>query len=279
MRTVTAQDILLGVAAKAGLDITDGGFAALQRPTVLPWLDNLGDYLAEAWEMYPWPDLMVLESRYCYEGPWVTGQTVPAAAVVYHIDRYWLAQIDTATEPGTSAAWVETDLGFGYLPLRPMFYDPIGQIDFITAEDPRVRGFNAKRIEFGMLDGSGCHFRYTDGPVWVRYKRPAPIFMLYQTGTYNAGDGVYDANDGSFYVSKVDDNGQAVPSAQWEPFGFPTIFRRFLVFKVFAQWLRSEKRLDEAAIASNQAEAALDHEIRNLINQGQVRPNSYNAIA
>jgi hypothetical protein len=279
MRTVPAADILSGVAAKAGLDITDGGLAALQRPTILPWLENLGDYLREAWDAWPWPDLITVEQRYFFEGKWATGTTVPAGRTVYHDGAYWTAKSATPTAPVTGANWEPLDPAARvyHLPLAPLFGEPMGTIHGISEEDLRLLGGHARPVQFVFTTGLGCHVPARHGPVvWVRYKAPCPEFRAFVANqNWAKGEGAYSASTGKFYRAATALTNSGSLSGGWTEYHFPAIFRRYLIHKVFAQWLRSEKRLDEGAIASHQADNALDTEIRRYLDQGQDQPVRY----
>lgn len=279
MRTIPASDILTGVAAKAGLDITDSGLAALQRPTILPWLENLGDYLRIAWDSYPWPDLMTVEQRYFFQGPWASGTTVPAGKTVYHAAAYWTAKLTTTAEPVAGAAWevLNAETRVYHLPFAPLFYNPIGTIHAMSNEDLRLVGRHANPVQFNLVDGDGYYVPRRQGDrVWIAYKGVCPEFRMWFTG-YNwaKGAGCYDPSTGRFFRATAALTNNSSLASGWEAYEFPALFRRYLTLKVFATWLRSERRLDEGAVASNQAEAALDAEIRRLLDQGLAQPVRY----
>lgn len=270
MRTVTPQNILLAVAAKAGLDITDGGIAALQRPTVLPWIENLTDYLERVWDMWPWPHLMTIEERRMWQGAWAAS-TVPAGTIVWHTDRYWQALAETTAEPSeASSDWQAYTAEFSFLPYKPRFGAPMGMIHQVSLTDLRIGGIYARCLTAHQMDASGLYFNRVLDKVWLRYAQPYPGFQVYTAAaTFEKGEGVYDANDGSFWIAAVDDptGAPAADNADWTAYFIPAVWRRYLVHKLHAAWLRSEKRLDEASIASNQAERAIDEEMLKLVEE------------
>lgn len=278
MRTITSQQILTGVAAKAGLDITDGGVAALQTPTILPWLENLAEYLKVVWELYPFPDIMLTEERYFYDGVWTAG-TYASGVTLYHTDRYYTSNKSTSEEPSLTASdWDEATLDYAYLPFAPLNYDRVDFFDFLSDEDPRPAGFRVFEIPYTHLDAEGAYFstEYGDS-VWMRAKQFCPVFTLWEAQAYPKDSGVYSPTDGKFWKAKQTTGLTApVAGADWEEFAIPAIFRRYLVLKVYAQWLRSRDDITQGNIASSQAEKAIDHEIEIYVrNGGQLRPVRY----
>lgn len=274
MRTTTANAVLRSVAAKAGFDLTDNTLGALQKPTVLPWLENLGLRLREIWEAYPWPDLFTVEQRYYYEGLWSAG-TYASGLIVYHADtaKYYQSNTSTTGVPGTSSDWDEITTTIARkIPWEQTGKTRLGTVYSVSRNDPRIyRGRASERLSFSLADGDGVYVTDNNaGPaVWVSYRQECPDFTLHDSSlAYSTGDGVY-TTAGLFYTAAQDQSaGESLTdTAYWTPFTFPWIFRLFLIGKVYADWCRSNDDERGGAIASNQAEKALDREIEKLAHQ------------
>lgn len=48
-----------------------------------------------------------------YVESWVSGNTYPEGSIVSHNDKFWKAERETTSEPGTDDSWVETTIGGG----------------------------------------------------------------------------------------------------------------------------------------------------------------------
>jgi hypothetical protein len=152
-------------------------------------------------------------------------------------------------------------------------FTAIGEIDSVTARDPRIKGGSPGRIPF-ELSNEGIVPRTTLTRVWVRFRRVPSVFTLtaYGVGTaYTAGARVYDAGTGECYLALAASTGVAVTdTTKWELIPFPEIFVDLVTHGVAADLYRGEGQDNaansEQALATDALATATDEQ---FASQGQ----------
>ena len=92
--TGTTPDLTLGQWNDVSIDVTTGNFYR--------------KYQNVRWEL-----IGQIVGGGTYVESWVSGNTYPEGSIVSHNDKFWKAERETTSEPGTDDTWVETTIGGG----------------------------------------------------------------------------------------------------------------------------------------------------------------------
>ena len=92
--TGTTPDLTLGQWNDISIDVTTGNFYR--------------KYQNVRWEL-----IGQIVGGGTYVESWVSGNTYPEGSIVSHNDKFWKAERETTSEPGTDDSWVETTIGGG----------------------------------------------------------------------------------------------------------------------------------------------------------------------
>ena len=92
--TGTTPDLTLGQWNDISIDVTTGNFYR--------------KYQNVRWEL-----IGQIVGGGTYVESWVSGNTYPEGSIVSHNDKFWKAEKETTSEPGTDDSWVETTIGGG----------------------------------------------------------------------------------------------------------------------------------------------------------------------
>ena len=92
--TGTTPDLTLGQWNDVSIDVTTGNFYR--------------KYQNVRWEL-----IGQIVGGGTYVESWVSGNTYPEGSIVSHNDKFWKAEKETTSEPGTDDSWVETTIGGG----------------------------------------------------------------------------------------------------------------------------------------------------------------------
>ena len=92
--TGTTPDLTIGQWNDISIDVTTGNFYR--------------KYQNVRWEL-----IGQIVGGGTYVESWVSGNTYPEGSIVSHNDKFWKAERETTSEPGTDDSWVETTIGGG----------------------------------------------------------------------------------------------------------------------------------------------------------------------
>lgn len=171
MRAVSPRSVLLGVAARLGLDIT----IAIPAHTQAAFLEYINSQLRNVWERYPFPEWTRVERR-TYRASWAIGTTYAAGSEVWYepTGAYYRALVPcTGVVPTTLGVWeMPTDL-LQNISLEQAGETLIGEILGVYRVDPRVyRG--ALQYEFSLIE-DGILVPGQLAQPWIEFTMRAPV--------------------------------------------------------------------------------------------------------
>lgn len=252
MRTVDFSSLLYRYCQLAGLDrsaITSANFAQFR--------DFLVSRLEQVWKTNDWPDII---------------------------------RVSDAISTSTGGTGIIT----AALPTN------CGEVLAVYDQDPRLTT-RARLLKYFLYnDGTTEAINLIDNvtPVYVEYRLKAPAIFgdAYSASVaYSVGAQIYfdtSSNSGLFvptagkvpagniYTCTVATSAGENPTttaASWSMIEIPYIFSDYLVRACASDFLRSEGQFDQAALAENEATAAMEREVdRILRSEGQIRrPNVF----
>ena len=179
MRTSTFTSVLNGMAARMGMDPT----LTLQTPTLSAFAEYINSAVRTCWEMYPWPELTVIEKRSFYPDwnsstSYVTGNFVLGSDGAYY---YAIApstnqdpSLDTTNTYWETASAYTANTGNSVLyaiSLDQSNQTPIGEVLDVLSADPRTSRY-APHVAW-WLTSDGIVIQRAYSYVWVQFtKRP-----------------------------------------------------------------------------------------------------------
>lgn len=136
--TGTTPDLTLGQWNDISIDVTTGNFYR--------------KYQNVRWEL-----IGQIVGGGTYVESWVSGNTYPEGSVVSHNDKYWKAEKETTSEPGTDDSWVETTIGGGI----PGPAGPPGDAATIVIVDTLTGAPGSKALVENLGDKQNARLRFT----------------------------------------------------------------------------------------------------------------------
>lgn len=92
-----------------------------------------------------------------YVEAWVTGESYPAGSIVSHNGKYWKAEVQTSSEPGTDDTWTETVIGGGI----PGPAGPPGDAATIVIVDTMTGPPGSEALVENLGDKQNARLRFT----------------------------------------------------------------------------------------------------------------------
>lgn len=136
--TGTTPDLTLGQWNDISIDVTTGNFYR--------------KYQNVRWEL-----IGQIVGGGTYVESWVSGNTYPEGSIVSHNDKFWKAEKETTSEPGTDDSWVETTIGGGI----PGPAGPPGDAATIVIVDTLTGSPGSKALVENLGDKQNARLRFT----------------------------------------------------------------------------------------------------------------------
>lgn len=136
--TGTTPDLTLGQWNDISIDVTTGNFYR--------------KYQNVRWEL-----IGQIVGGGTYVESWVSGNTYPEGSIVSHNDKFWKAEKETTSEPGTDDSWVETTIGGGI----PGPAGPPGDAATIVIVDTLTGAPGSKALVENLGDKQNARLRFT----------------------------------------------------------------------------------------------------------------------
>ena len=136
--TGTTPDLTLGQWNDISIDVTTGNFYR--------------KYQNVRWEL-----IGQIVGGGTYVESWVSGNTYPEGSIVSHNDKFWKAEKETISEPGTDDSWVETTIGGGI----PGPAGPPGDAATIVIVDTLTGAPGSKALVENLGDKQNARLRFT----------------------------------------------------------------------------------------------------------------------
>jgi hypothetical protein len=233
-KAVRWLEFLKRVARRRQVDPLSGAFS---REWVAMATEFISSRLGEVWHSAEWPPLMVVEER-AYPDPddkyipWREDGEVEVPEDGVNTERCLYAQKPDAVQP------------------------PRGKLCSLS-----VRGVE---VLDSTAPASVC---------WLRYRGACPQFTVEKhdpAATYFYGDLVYDSNTGECYLSRMDNNQDALDAGAWSKQIFPDLLADAVMHFVLADLLEEDGQQEKAGRQLAYAEGFLmDMQERVLGNGGR----------
>lgn len=260
--------MLWGVAYLLGLDPR----ANLQKPQARALGAAINGRVREAWEHYPWPELIRTEQRQ-YRSTWNGALTYDDGAEVWNGTGYYrsLAAANLGNAVTNALWWAPIAEIDHLLPIDEAGLTPIGEVLAIAERDPRTT-HNPRSLDFWIQNNGVQLHNHAPASVWIRYRiRPSEFSgdSYDPTVSYAPGEVVYLPDDGECYKA-IDGSTDAFPLLSpdyWTLQPFPYIFAPFVKHAAYSDALREDGQHDKALREEAHARRRLEDEIMKIVTQ------------
>jgi hypothetical protein len=263
----TYQSVVEEAASLAGLDL-----ANLSTHEVTFFNRAINRRVRFAWDWWWWAPAMRIEQRF-YRPVFnpATAYTL-GAEVVYDYAYYILtAASSTGNLPTDTDYWSPIPDLDAYIPLDQADETPIGTVRTVWTAHPTT-GY-AQKLAF-RITTRGIEFFSSLSvvpSVWVEFKTVLPAWTgaVWSNGATYAADtvvlfpGTTLGYEGDYYTCvSVTTAGQSplTHPAKWSKVEFPDYLARAVAFGAYSDWLRAERRPDEAQAEEGQMYNLLQRE-------------------
>jgi len=250
--STTYQSVVEDAAALAGLDL-----ANLSTREVTFFNRAIAKRLRFCWDWFWWPPAMKIEQRY-FRAEFNPATTYAQGAEVVYDYAYYRLEVTSSTGnlPTDATKWTALpDLDF-YLPLAQDGETVIGTVKAVWTAHP-VTGY-ASKLAFEITT-RGIEFPQSQDMVpsiWVEFKTVLPSYAasawvgrVYTAGEQVLGLGAPLGYEGDFYVCVSTTTATESPisaPAKWTKLEFPDYLAPAAAQGAYVDWLRSERRPQEA---------------------------------
>lgn len=260
MRTVTFKSVLDGVAALMGI-VAEQFLDADQIAAT----ESINTQVARGVEWDFWPELMLVERR-AYRLEYDASTTYAADDEIYYAteDKYYYALgATTGNLPTDPTYWAELTSFARYVALDQAGQTPIGEVEGIYRNDPRVNPTRPGREPFDISDQGIVPSPRCGAQVYVRFRLRPPVFTVTAWDSETAfaiGDVRYRPTTTGECYRAIAANSNQVPEsnpASWERVEFPYVLARFVRHAAYADALRGDDQTDKALAEDRRAETFL----------------------
>jgi hypothetical protein len=290
---VTTQRILYSIARRLGLAPT-GDNQNLSPDKARELLDYMDARLKEAWELYDFNEITLVEER-AFANDYDPTLSYNAGDMVWDwcSRSYYQALVPTVggTLANTAVWQANTQPPYPrFIPWWQPGHTPIGTCFTAWNKNPYS---DLNRIRFDFIQSTTAvqfSFAPVSSTVWIQFRIPYPGLALDQwdsSETYNTGDAALYGSD--TYLSLIDNNLNQTPpvkpagvpaalnpfdpnasDSNWQQFRIPWVFRQFVIYAAFSDALVCAGQNEKAPDQLQQAYAALASEFdKQTIQAGQ----------
>lgn len=273
MRSVTFKSVLEGVAHLMG--IISEQFPAEDKATYAEFINTA---METGWTWDFWPEWTTTEQR-AYRDAWADGDYA-AGAEVWHAatSKYWtaLSGATTGEVPGTDAAWTELTTFARYVALDQPDQTPIGDVDAIFRNDPRVYPTRPGEMAFDITEQGIVPSPCAGNQIYVRFRRRVPTFTSVEWDAdteFAIGAVRYrPTTTGECYVALAANSNQVPENnpASWQKVDFPRVLMPYVKRAAYADALRADDQADKAMAEDRRAmQLLIDAQDRAFAGQSQ----------